>query len=146
MLYEKTFSAQTPMDCSDPPCLTHGMHWTSNRTTPGKPGGTPKKRATEYSQHRIAERPDQAYAYEDARLRKNVSLSAYVKNIGGGVKWLQADIQKVVIDGNRGEVTVTIRFINPMANYIPKEGRKRTIADRWVFEDNDWYHLIGRRE
>jgi hypothetical protein len=105
-----------------------------------------KKRATEYWQHRIAERTDQAYAYEDARLRKDLSLPAYVRNVGGGINWMEADIQKVVIDGNRGEVTMTIRFINTMANYIPKEGRKKTITDHWVFEENDWYHLIGTRK
>lgn len=105
-----------------------------------------KKRAAEYWQHRIAERPDQAYAYEDALLRKDVNLTEYVKSVGPGVKWLEADIQKAVIDGNRGQVTMTIRFINTMASYIPKEGRKRTITDYWVFEDNDWYHLIGPRK
>lgn len=105
-----------------------------------------KKRATEYWQHRIAERTDQAYAYEDARLRKDLSLPDYVRNVGAGINWMEADIQKVVIDGNRGEVTVTIRFINTMARYIPKEGRKKTITDHWVFEENDWYHLIGTRK
>ena len=105
-----------------------------------------KKRATEYYQSRIAERLDQAYAYEDAHLRKSVSLADYLKNVGAGVKWLEADIQKVSVNGKKGEVTLTIRFINPMASYVPKEGRKMNITDRWVFEDNDWYHVIGPRE
>ncbi len=104
-----------------------------------------KERATAYWQHKINESFEKAYLYEDSFLRKKMSLTDYLQ-MGVGVKWLEVDIKDVVIDGKNARVKVWLRYISTMGNYVPKDGRKRTISDYWVFENNSWYHVIGARK
>lgn len=107
---------------------------------PVPPARALAERAKLYWGYKVSDDLDKAYLLEDPRLREKLSLKDYLTNVGTGVKWLEAEIGAVNLDQDPARVTVTLRFAMLMGGYSPKSGRKRTIQDKWVLINNQWYH------
>lgn len=101
------------------------------------------ERAKQYWDYKVAGAMDKAYELEDPRAREKLSLKTYLTEFGTGVKWLSAEIGPVNLDATPALVTVTINYVTLLSNAPPIKGRTRTIQDKWVLINNQWYHHLA---
>ncbi|PIU31419.1 MAG: hypothetical protein COT06_08245 [Syntrophobacteraceae bacterium CG07_land_8_20_14_0_80_61_8] len=104
------------------------------------------ERARLYWGYKVAGELERAYPLEDPRAREKLTLKDYLDTVGGGVKWLDAQIGAVNLEQDPALVTVTLKFAMMMGTYSPQEGRIRILEDKWVLLGNQWYHYLKTRE
>ena len=101
-----------------------------------------EQRAKEYWEHKVKGEFDKSFPYEDPATVKDLTLAEYARSTGGGVKWLSAEPEKVVIDENKGGVYIKIRylwtFVDPAQQ--AEKGFEQAFWDHWTLVDGTWYH------
>lgn len=107
-----------------------------------------KQRANQYWNYKVKNKWEKAYAFEDPAQIKGVSLTAYIRSLGPGVKWLGAKVEKVAIDGKKARVTIALRYLWSFAapTEQPKNGFQSTFFDGWKLVDGTWYHIYHKSE
>jgi hypothetical protein len=128
------------------PSAVKAVEPSPSQAKPLAPAQALAERAKTYWDYKVAGQIEKAYELEDPRIREKLSLRDYLLNVGGGVKWLEAKIGAVDLDKDPARVTVTLRFAMLVGNFNPKGGRKRTIQDKWVLINNEWYHYLKPAE
>ena len=105
-----------------------------------------KHRATEYWDLKLNQQFDKAFAYESPDTVNDVTLTQYLTSIGRGVEWLGAEPESVTIDGEKGTVTMKIRYRWTFTQNQPPEGLIGRYSEEWKLYDGKWYHVYtGRR-
>jgi hypothetical protein len=105
-----------------------------------------KRRAAEYWDLKIKQQFEKAFAYELPDSVKDVTLTIYLTSIGRGVEWLGAEPESVSIEGDKGTVTMKIRYRWTFTQDQPQEGMIGRHTEEWRFFEGKWYHVYtGRR-
>ncbi|WP_244083440.1 hypothetical protein [Desulforhabdus sp. TSK] len=105
-----------------------------------------KKRSAEYWDLKLKQQFEKAFAYELPDSVKDVTLSIYLTSIGRGVEWLGAEPESVSMEGDKGTVTMKIRYRWTFTQDQPQEGMIGRHTEEWRFYDGKWYHVYtGRR-
>lgn len=105
-----------------------------------------KRRAAEYWDLKLKQQFEKAFAYELPDSVKDVTLSIYLTSIGRGVEWLGAEPESVSMEGDKGTVTMKIRYRWTFTQDQPQEGMIGRHTEEWRFYDGKWYHVYtGRR-
>lgn len=99
-----------------------------------------RKRSTEYWALRIKGDFDKNYEYEIPSYREKVNLVDYIMRQGQVLRFTNAEVREIDVDGDRARVGVFVRF-----NYqIPEFKMKRSedyVRERWVKFKEEWYHV-----
>jgi len=100
-------------------------------------------RANEYWDHKVKGDLEKAYTFEDPETIGETSLTDYVKSFGGGVKWLDAEVDSVTIAGDKARVLVRIRYRWGFAKGQPEDGMVSVSTEFWRRLDGTWYHRFA---
>lgn len=99
-----------------------------------------RKRAAEYWALRIKGDFDKNYEYEIPPYREKIRIVEYIMRQGQALKWTDAEVREVDVDGDRAKVEVFVRF-----NYQIPNFKMRTSADslreNWGKFKGEWYHI-----
>jgi len=99
-----------------------------------------RKRVTEYWALKVKRDFDKTYAYEVPSYREKVTMVDYIMSQGQVIRFTDAEIKEMDVDGDRAKVEVLVRF-----NYqIPKFKIKTSgdfIREKWVKFKEEWYHI-----
>ena len=100
-----------------------------------------KKRVLEYWNLMINVSPriaENIYQFEAPSLREKVPFAEYINRFKT-VKYFEAEVGAVEIDGEKAKVTVTTTSITALPR--PTKKLKSTDIDRWVKIGDTWYHF-----
>lgn len=101
-----------------------------------------KARANEYWDYKVKNKFEKAFAYEDPDTIKGINLTDYIRSIGGGVRWLGAEVDHVKIDGDTARVLIKMRYVWTFTQNVPEEGMVSKFPDRWKLKNGTWYHVF----
>jgi hypothetical protein len=99
-----------------------------------------KKRALEYWNLMINVNPriaENLYQFEAPALRERVPFAEYINRFKT-VKYFDAEVGTVDIDGEKASVTVTTTSLTALPR--PAQKLKSRDSDRWVKVGGAWYH------
>ena len=101
-----------------------------------------KERASQYWNYKVKDDWEQAFKYEDPETVKGVNLTDYIRSVGGGTKWLGAEVESVHIQGEKARVVVALKYIWTFADpgQQPEKGFVSTLTDPWTLKNGTWYH------
>ena len=81
---------------------------------------------------------DGAYVYETPAFREVYSQRAYRGRFGSSVRWTDASVRSVTVDGDSAEVMVTITYVtlDPVGRPFTND---RPIRELWVRSEGEWW-------
>ena len=101
-----------------------------------------RKRAAEYWNDRVKGDLHLSYEYEIPSYRKQVGMVDYIKGFGQVVRWTDAEIKGVDVDGERARVDVHVRFKYQVPKIKTKSKMSEdNLRERWVKLEGKWYHI-----
>jgi hypothetical protein len=103
---------------------------------------TLRNRAGEYWNLLINPDPKNAeklYLFEAPSFREKVAFVEYANRFRS-TRYLEANVEAVKIEGQKGNVTVTASYVMFFPN-VSKKKLTNTAMDRWVRVDGTWYHI-----
>ena len=103
-----------------------------------------KKRAAEYWDLKLKQQFEKAFAYELPDSMKDVTLTIYLTSIGRGVDWLGAEPESVSMEGDKGTVTMKIRYRWTFTQDQPQEGMIGRHTEEWRFYDGKMVSCLHR--
>jgi len=98
-----------------------------------------RNRIKEYWQFKIDGKIEQAYPFEIPAYRAKVSILEY-GNQFKLVKYLEADVSGVRIEGDQGKATVNISY-KMLLQHIAQKSLLKRVEENWVKRDEIWYHI-----
>lgn len=98
-----------------------------------------RQRVNEYYASRLEGNLAKAFEYENMSLDGKVTKSEY--NPGRMIK--SVSVKEIVIDQDVAWVTLDAVYNIPQMSGFPnfKNDLKNDIKDKWVFKNNNWYHI-----
>jgi len=99
-----------------------------------------RKRAAEYWALRVKGDLDKNYEYEIPPYREKVRMVEYIMQQGQALKWTDAEIRGVDVDGDRAKVEVFVRFNYQIRNFKMKTSAD-SLRENWVKFKGEWYHV-----
>lgn len=82
---------------------------------------------------------DRIYQYEVPAFREKFSLIEYVNRFKV-IKYLEADIKQVEVEGVKGKVTVASTYQVPFP-HIANKKLTSTEVENWIRLEGTWYHI-----
>ncbi|OGP88496.1 MAG: hypothetical protein A2156_03480 [Deltaproteobacteria bacterium RBG_16_48_10] len=101
--------------------------------------GILQKRAEDYWQYQIKGDIEKAYQCEAPEFREKVSLIQYINRFKL-VKYLEAKVSPIEINGDRGKVSVDITY-KMLLQHISRKDLKKVVEEKWTRVNGVWYHI-----
>jgi hypothetical protein len=98
-----------------------------------------RNRVDQYWQYLVKQEIEKAYQCEAPSFREKVSILEYV-NRYKLVKYMDAQVSKVELDGNRGKVTTDITY-RMFLRHVERKNLKKSEEEAWIKIKDNWYHL-----
>jgi hypothetical protein len=101
-----------------------------------------RRRVQEYWSFKIKGEWDKCYAYESPEYRGRVNLHGYFNQNGRFIaKWVGFNILELWTSGNEGHVKMNIEYRYLIPGMEKKGSFQRTVEEKWVKQDGNWYHI-----
>ena len=99
-----------------------------------------RKRVMEYWALKVKRDYDKTYEYEIPSYREKIGMVDYIMKQGQVIRFTDAEIREMDVDGDRARVEVFVRFNYQIPQFeIKKSGD--SVRERWVKFKGEWYHI-----
>jgi hypothetical protein len=99
-----------------------------------------RKRVAEYWALKVRKDFDKTYGYEVPSYREKVTMVDYIMRQGQVIRFTDAEIREMDVDGDRARVEVFVRFNYQIPQFKIKTSGD-SIREKWVKFKGEWYHI-----
>jgi hypothetical protein len=99
-----------------------------------------RRRVTEYWALKVRKDFDKTYEYEVPSYREKVTMVDYIMRQGQVIRFTDAEIREMDVDGDRARVEVFVRFNYQIPQFKIKTSGD-SIREKWAKFKGEWYHI-----
>jgi hypothetical protein len=99
-----------------------------------------RRRVTEYWALKVKKDFDKTYEYEVPSYREKVTMVDYIMRQGQVIRFTDAEIREMDVDGDRARVEVFVRFNYQIPQFKIKTSGD-SIREKWAKFKGEWYHI-----
>ena len=104
-----------------------------------------RQRIQTYWQAKIKGNLITTFQMETPSFQESTDPRLYLQTVGRSVNWKSFEIQDIQEKEDQAKVQILLHYVVIHGHGLVRLEKERTINERWVKEDGQWYHVYGSR-